>query len=110
MHEEQAEEMPHSHCINAEANQSKELAPLRKSTSPLPKKEQAASSASLNAVKSSVSEASYPALASAVSRSGAQRRNSSALLITLTELNAIAAPATTGFNNPSAANGMPIRL
>jgi hypothetical protein len=41
---------------------------------------------------------------------GFQRFNSKALLITLTELNAIAAPATTGFKNPNAANGMPATL
>ena len=39
-----------------------------------------------------------------------QRRSNSALLITLTELNAIAAPATMGFSKPNAASGMPIRL
>jgi hypothetical protein len=41
---------------------------------------------------------------------GRQRRSSSALLITLTELNAIAAPATMGFNSPMAASGIPITL
>lgn len=41
---------------------------------------------------------------------GFQVRRSSALLTTLTLLNAIAAPATIGFSRPNAANGTPIRL
>ena len=38
------------------------------------------------------------------------RRNSSAFVTTLTLENAIAAPAITGFNQPSAASGTPTRL
>jgi hypothetical protein len=41
---------------------------------------------------------------------GFQRFSNKALLITLTELSAIAAPATTGFKNPNAASGMPATL
>ena len=41
---------------------------------------------------------------------GLQRRSSKALLITLTELNAIAAPATMGLSKPNAAKGIPTRL
>ena len=41
---------------------------------------------------------------------GRQRLSSKALLITLTELMAIAAPATTGLRKPSAASGMPATL
>ncbi|CAN5260958.1 hypothetical protein BH11PSE11_BH11PSE11_16050 [soil metagenome] len=41
---------------------------------------------------------------------GFQRLSKSALLITLTELNAIAAPATIGLSKPNAASGMPTRL
>lgn len=41
---------------------------------------------------------------------GCQRLSSKALLMTLTELNAMAAPATMGFSNPSAASGMPATL
>ena len=39
-----------------------------------------------------------------------QRLSSSALVITLTELIAIAAPASTGFRYPNAASGMPAAL
>ena len=39
-----------------------------------------------------------------------QRRNSSALLTTLTLLKAIAAPAITGLKSPKAASGTPTRL
>src|SRR5690349_17982056 len=39
-----------------------------------------------------------------------QRLSSSAFATTLTLLNAIAAPAITGFNRPSAASGMPSTL
>jgi hypothetical protein len=41
---------------------------------------------------------------------GFQRLSKSALLMTLTELSAMAAPAMTGFKNPKAANGMPATL
>lgn len=41
---------------------------------------------------------------------GCQRRSSRALLTTLTELSAIAAPATTGLRKPMAASGMPAVL
>ena len=41
---------------------------------------------------------------------GFQRLSKSAFVITLTELNAIAAPATTGLKYPSAAKGMPAAL
>src|SRR5262245_31123988 len=45
-----------------------------------------------------------------VVRAGCQRRKSSELLTTDTELSAIAAPATIGLRNPSAASGMPSTL
>ncbi len=41
---------------------------------------------------------------------GFQRLSSNALLTTLTELNAIAAPAITGLSKPKAASGIPTRL
>jgi len=41
---------------------------------------------------------------------GRQRLSSKALLITLTELAAMAAPASTGFSTPKAASGMPTTL
>jgi hypothetical protein len=41
---------------------------------------------------------------------GFQRLRSKALLITLTELMAMAAPATTGFKKPNAASGIPATL
>src|SRR5690554_1063789 len=41
---------------------------------------------------------------------GFQRVSKSALVTTLTLLNAIAAPAITGFSSPNAASGMPTRL
>jgi hypothetical protein len=43
-------------------------------------------------------------------RRGVQPRSSSALVTTLTLLNAIAAPATTGLSRPDAASGMPTTL
>jgi hypothetical protein len=42
--------------------------------------------------------------------SGFQRRSNNALLTTLTELKAIAAPAITGLRMPNAASGIPIKL
>ena len=39
-----------------------------------------------------------------------QRRSNNALATTLTELSAIAAPASTGLSSPNAASGTPIRL
>ncbi len=41
---------------------------------------------------------------------GCQRLSHNAFAITLTELNAMAAPANTGFKKPKAANGIPATL
>src|SRR5690606_30028533 len=46
----------------------------------------------------------------ALRSSGCQRDNSSALVITLTELMAMAAPASIGLSRPNAASGMPTAL